>query len=347
MDDKTIGPALPPHLAAKRQARRQQQGTNGPSSPSDAVADAIIGPVRPPKLAPEPAVGPSSSSHVGKDDHDDVPIGPQRPPKRASTAELSAPQPVIGPARPAAKPVLTPASHVSRPTHANSDSDSDSDDDLVGPRPPSPSQLARMRDPEYLAQLQREEALTRIAQAEEARAESERQAAELAAAGPQRGEWMLVPPSAKGPVGLPVDGSRMKSRTFNSRQADLELDRGWTETPAEKADRLAKGETIAKPNKRKHDEPKPMSQRDRQLADAVQQYNAANRGESLTESYTRDDSGAKKRRKEAADDPRARGFDRDRDVLGTKTISAKDRAKMVQEAKTLDSKFSHGSSAYL
>ncbi|KAI9178913.1 hypothetical protein H9P43_005575 [Blastocladiella emersonii ATCC 22665] len=332
----SIGPELPPHLRKKREeAKRREVAAPPPPAAEEEVA---VGPALPPHLRrrkPEPA--------AGEDDDEVGPalpptVGPMRPPvagpSRPPTVGPSRPSPTVGPARP-------PSSSIpSRPPPAD---DSDSDDDLVGPLPPSTAVLAQLRDPEYLRALQQQEAEERIAQAEKARADAEAEERERAARGPQRGEWMIVPPTAK-PIGLPGPGPA-RSRQFATREANHEIDRAWVETPQQRAERLAK---IAAAEARKaRDEPKPMSERDRQLAAAVADFNAAHRPASLLEAYDAGLDNAKRRRTDASDDPTKRGFDRDRDVLSRAPIDGRARAKMVAEAKTMDSRFSHGSSAFL
>ncbi|KAJ3352609.1 hypothetical protein GGF32_003642 [Allomyces javanicus] len=217
-----IGPDLPPHLAARRRQRQQhhqpqqQQSQDQPSSagPASANADADADRAPGPASAPAPASASTTSESAA------APIGPSLPPHllaarnrkraRAETEESDDSQPRPGPAPPArVSPVAGPAPWPIV--------ESDDDDDVVGPRPPSPTLLALQQDPAFLAAMQQREAADRLAAAERDRAQAAADAAAAASAEPQRGEWMLVPPTALAP-GLAANP--MRSRTFAKREAD-------------------------------------------------------------------------------------------------------------------------------
>ncbi|KAI9222249.1 hypothetical protein BC828DRAFT_378868 [Blastocladiella britannica] len=262
-----IGPQKPPSIGPAR-----PPSNTGPLKP-------VIGPLKPSAIGPERpgaigserphAIGPERSLSIGAE-RPPVVSGPQRPP-------------ILGPQRPQLGPQRPPSAQgPPAGPYPNSESSSSSDDDMVGPRPPSPRTLARLADPNYAQR----EAETAFAAREQARADADRVAAELAARGPQRGEWMLVPPTAdSAPVGLPMGVGK---RAFSARDSTpKEIDKTWTETPAERAVRIereaameALGEQAAgvPPRKKKsskqraEDERASMSDRDRAVAAAVQEY---------------------------------------------------------------------------
>ncbi|KAJ3367944.1 hypothetical protein GGF31_007004 [Allomyces arbusculus] len=365
-----IGPDLPPHLAARRRQRQQQQQQQPQDQRSSAErtnADASRAPG--PAPAPAPASDASESAAAS--------IGPALPPhllaarnRKRARAETEgsddsksgpAPAPALAPARARVSPAVGPArpppphgpSSSSRPSAASEDDDDD-DDDVVGPRPPSPTLLALQQDPAYLAALQQREAADRLAAAERDRAQAAADAAAAASAEPQRGEWMLVPPTALAP-GLAANP--MRSRTFAKREADYNVDKRWTESPAERAERLRReaedarlGRTSGKDKgKGKAGREKvEMSARDRELAAAVAGYNAATRPKTLLAEYESGSASETKKRRVAADhDGERRPFDRERDVLGHRPVDAGKRQEMVENAKDLGSKFAHGSRAFL
>ena len=219
-----IGPSLPPHLA--HLSARDSPAEAGPSTRSTT-----------------PPIDPES------EDEDDY--GPALPPHLAAKRAL-------GPTLPSAAPPSASAPAPSRPQPAAQTSrqpyeDDDESDDDIGPKPPGEDEVG----PEKSAV---EEFLER----EKRRAEQleEKEKPKVL----KREEWMLVPPEAgvlshgssllqmitsqKSELMVPVDPLRKRPSTFNRTNVEAEVDNTvWTETPAEKHQRLADEAAGIKRNK--------------------------------------------------------------------------------------------------
>lgn len=261
-----IGPQLPPHLAGNRAATPSDDEDDGfgPALPPDLAAkrnaQRDIGPQRPP------------TTHEDDDEDDIGPrvagpsVGPSRPPVGPS-------RPAVGPSRPPVGPSPPPTSSSSRYAPARPPApDSDSDDDFVGPRPD-----AAPTGP----QLSAAEAF----RAREARWAQERaEAAAAAARGPtKREDWMLVPPTS-GSLSH-IDPLKRPTSFQKSSRAAVTADeqKGWTESPADKARRLADEVAGVKraPERGSVDdelERKRRRMRDEEIRDTVDKHNVGRCG---------------------------------------------------------------------
>ncbi|RIA85275.1 hypothetical protein C1645_741698 [Glomus cerebriforme] len=157
----------------------------------------------------------------------------------------------------------------------------------------------------------------------------------------QRGEWMLVPPETKflGETPTNMRSRQFKKRAQDSRDSDNSL---WTETPAEREERLKK--QMSSNQKRKHikdedDEPTKYSRIDLETAEKVKEYNEFYRSKSLLETHS---ESYVKSRKWQDEDASKRPFDREKDVLGTRRMDSRKRKEFLDNAKGLSSKFGHG-----
>ncbi|KAF1797733.1 hypothetical protein V8B55DRAFT_1557293 [Mucor lusitanicus] len=221
------------------------------------------------------------------------------------------------------------------PTGPMPTSSTDQDDFIVGPA------LPKNYNPE-------EEAKYSAIQAIEERARLAREAMEQKEAGKnkvERPEWMLVPPE----VDYLKKAGSGKSRQFtNKTMAPEDLDSsGWTETPAEKQRRLEEQRL----GKRKADAdqdnagPSPL---DIERHRNVQQYNMQTRPLTLLEMHQQK---KKKDRKTngltAEEDVTKRAFDREKDLVGHKRISKKDKDEFLRKSTELGSKFGYGKSSFL
>ncbi|CAB4378167.1 unnamed protein product [Rhizophagus irregularis] len=157
----------------------------------------------------------------------------------------------------------------------------------------------------------------------------------------QRGEWMLVPPETKflGETPTNMRSRQFKKKTQDPSNSDNSL---WTETPAEREERLKKQATSNQ--KRKHakdedDEPIKYTRIDLETAEKVKEYNELYRPKSLLETHSEN---YVKSRKWQDDDASKRSFDREKDVLGTRRMDSRKRKEFLDNAKGLGSKFGHG-----
>ncbi|KAK4151078.1 hypothetical protein C8A00DRAFT_45646 [Chaetomidium leptoderma] len=263
----SIGPQLPPHLQKRKRTedeaelgspppKTSRRGNDdeialddgsdddyGPSAPAPANGygtdmrpsrpGPAIGPSRPPTVATRiaaapsdqkrsigpslpPSAAPANSEEISlSDESDDDTTGPAPPLPKAGPAPP--PKRVLGPAPPPADLSKRP------PTNPDSDDDSD-DDDGWGPALPGSSAASRAT----------------AAAAARARLSS---TAETEPGVPKRDDWMIAPPTSSGY--RETDPTKLKSRKFASgpRAATEGKPTGvssiWTETPEEKARRLA------------------------------------------------------------------------------------------------------------
>ncbi|KAK4245049.1 hypothetical protein C7999DRAFT_43363 [Corynascus novoguineensis] len=269
----SIGPQLPPHLQkrkrspddetdssspppkASRQSNEDEIALDddsddgfGPSAPnplgnSDSEKSVsrprpAIGPSLPPSAAnnstPVPqdenrSIGPSLSFTAAPPDNDEIPLdsdsddntgGPAPAPAKAGPAPP--PKRILGPAPP-------PADLSERPT-TDPDADSSEDDDW-GPALPGASSAVSGRAPGTSFGPTRPSTV------------SDREPS--AAAAPKRDDWMLAPPTSSGPRA--PDPTKLRARKFASGPRAATGTDGkpagvssiWTETPEEKARRLA------------------------------------------------------------------------------------------------------------
>ncbi|GAA6003844.1 hypothetical protein JCM10207_006432 [Rhodosporidiobolus poonsookiae] len=337
-----IGPQLPPHLAALERSASGDAGPSpagpalpaGPSLPTaDDDSDDDYGPALPPDLAetrdkgpvagptlPPPVAGPSKPS-----------IGPALPPhlanRRAASPPSTSSSSSIGPALP--------------PGYSRRAADDSDDDDAFGPMP-LPAGVS-FDDNDGARQFkEREERL-----AEKERKEKEGKGK------PQREEWMLVPPKEMDLLSS-MDTTKLKSRGFATGKAAASAGKKegpsnlWTETPAERQQRLAdemmgkKRKAENAPAEEETDDERRKRIRDRQLKDEVERHNRSSRGESLYDAHARS---SKAKAKEGGDDDRAPTaiWDRDRDMsLGGRLMSDDQRGNAVRNAKGLGGRFGSG-----
>ncbi|KAF9992442.1 hypothetical protein BGZ80_003648 [Entomortierella chlamydospora] len=127
----------------------------------------------------------------------------------------------------------------------------------------------------------------------------------------------------------------------------------WTETPADREKRLrgepkdADDEDPRRHKKSKRrgsddDEFTQKSQADIEREEQIRKYNAEKRSESLFEAHATKYVKSKAWQQNAEDNPSARPFDREKDVLGGRRIDHRQRDELVKQAMDLGSKFSRG-----
>ncbi|KAI0849574.1 hypothetical protein F5Y00DRAFT_53953 [Daldinia vernicosa] len=386
----SVGPQLPPHLskrkrtpedesadspAAKLQATEQAQTNQdeidldsndddddgyGPPTPQPA-AKASIGPTLPPPNTDEIKLDDSDNDDIGPSappppTNTRPSIGPTLPPKNQDEIQLDDENsssddeagPAPPPAPPSAKrvhgPAPPPAPLSERPTtSANSDSDDDDDDDYGPALPTSISHIQRQT---------------------QARAAEEAARAAEAAAGPQRDDWMLAPPTASGyraPDPTKLKNRRFASgpRTASSAAPGNEISSIWTETPEQKRKRLENavlGRTDDAATQTRTTSSgrgagagsstaaadAPLSKEAQEQQDRVRSYTEATRGRSLYEEHQASRQGRKLQTEEEEDDPSKRAFDREKDMKLGGRIGTAQRRELLNRAADFGGRFAKG-----
>ncbi|KAK1829487.1 GPALPP motifs-containing protein 1 [Podospora conica] len=387
----SIGPQLPPHLQkrkrtpeddanhtapptkATRRANNDEialdsdssdDDSYGPRAPGPARSKPTIGPSLPPSAAARPSqpIGPSrpppSNNNdeiaLSSDDDDTGPrpprtmgpslprtIGPSPPPTIGPSAPppAAAPRRILGPAPP-------PASLSERPTHPPSDSDSDSDSsDGYGPALPTsaPSTSHTAAPP------------------------TRRPPSPPSA--PKRDDWMLAPPTAPSSRTAP-DPTKLKSRKFASSSKPPPSSNGpggissiWTETPEEKARRLANAVLGREdPSTSANAAVSGVAaggmvafRRTAADEEKIRAYAEQTRGRSLVEEFRelKEGKGAKgeegggkdkgKKGEDDDDDPSKRAFDWEKDMKVGGQISNSQRQQLLNRAANFGGRFQKGS----
>ncbi|CAH1760260.1 2145_t:CDS:2 [Entrophospora sp. SA101] len=135
----------------------------------------------------------------------------------------------------------------------------------------------------------------------------------------ERGEWMLVPPSSNF-LGDPSS-------------ADNSL---WTETPAERKERLQKevitGQKRKRASDKDEDEEMKYTEIDLKRAELVKEYNEHHRPKSLLEQHQEN---YKKSKKWEKDDVSRRPFDREKDLMSRRPMDSRKRNELLGSATNL------------
>ncbi|KAF8139814.1 hypothetical protein EV363DRAFT_1152070 [Boletus edulis] len=268
-------------------------------------------PALPPELvAARKAAGPSSKPTPGPSSR----RSPSPPPRR-----------VIGPAFPSVRPTHD----VNRAPHSDSDTE-------VGPQPlPSHVRPTSAEKSGVEAFLERE--ARRRKHVEEAQ-----QPKKLV-----REEWMLVPPKA-GDLLASLDPTKLKARQFgkgtaHARDMDSSL---WTETPAERQQRLA-DEVSGRKRRAANAEPvedeegsTKRRRRDAEIRKGVEAHTRHVRGAALVDVHMEREAQEKD-----GDQPPSAIWDHSRDMsLGGRLMDDKQRQKLLRDAKGLGDRFGTGKS---
>ncbi|KAJ3073451.1 hypothetical protein HDU98_001501 [Podochytrium sp. JEL0797] len=299
-----IGPQLPPGFPQPTQ-NSNDDDNEGPSLPP---------PPAPSQPDPTPSIGPALPPGFIKQ----APlVGPALPESSSHAA----------PAVPRKRRVMGPAAP---PPSASYRRGYEDDDEDVGPQP-IPQEYS-----EYMNRLEMEKTRQEI----ESRASGvSASISEAEAEAPKRGAWMTVPPEAKKLNA--ILGTEMKARQFSRSAKEDKIDQsGWTKLPGEK--QQDESESAGKGTKRKaapmeYDVP-PPSQHDIESQRAVEEYNRANRPQSLMEMHTKEFAQSAQF---VENDASLRRFDRDRDLSSRRT-DGKARQNLIDGATKLDDRFSRG-----
>ncbi|KAF5376871.1 hypothetical protein D9615_007260 [Tricholomella constricta] len=320
-----IGPELPPHLL------RREEGEDN----KEAVS---VGPQIPPGRL-------NQQNADDDDDEDEDDYVPELPPDLAATrsAGLSHPEAggsnssehkrVVGPSMPSYPPTYDPKYH--------SVYDDDSDDDDFGPKP-LPAGVKHAETDAVKEFMDREERRRKIAE----------EAAKPKAL--KRDEWMLVPPSSSDLLGN-LDPTKLKARQFSrstappAKKTDNSL---WTETPAERQQRLA-DEVSGKKRRAVEtsadddvsDEKKRRRMDEELIRKGVDEYTASTaflqkrRGPALVSQHEASGKAVTPKEKEGGI------WDHSRDMgLGGRLMDDSKRTKLIREAQGLGDRFGTGKS---
>ncbi|KAG9014751.1 hypothetical protein FRB94_010598 [Tulasnella sp. JGI-2019a] len=271
------------------------------------------------------SIGPAIPAHLLKgkqpevdDESSDDDYGPALPPDLASTSNTT--KRVIGPSFPTGRPTVNP---------------DDSDDDY-GPKPLPPGHN------------QEEDGVSNFLEREERRQKAIEEDSKPKAL--KRDEWMLKPPEASN-IFSSLDTTKLKARQFSRKTEDKITDQTlWTETPAERQQRLAdevtgkrkRVEAAAGGNATVEEslEDRKRRRRDQEIQDQVQEYTKKNRGQTLLDMHSKAAPS-----KDSKDSAPAAIWDRDRDMSFTgRLMDEKSRSKLVKDAKDLGSRFGRGTS---
>ncbi|KAF8972499.1 hypothetical protein BDZ97DRAFT_1781324 [Flammula alnicola] len=349
-----IGPQIPPHLLNQSHQEDNNDDDDGPQ-PS-----ANIGPQIPAHLLSAKSTEPKIQV-FDDDDDDEGPrppagpsIGPSIPPQflNASTKRVPEPRPVAGPSMPPPKvststaqsqgkrtlgPSLPGYAPTYDPTSGHVDED-DSDDDDIGPKP-LPAGMQHEQTDAVKEFIEREEKRRKLAE----------EAAKPKA--PKRDEWMLVPPTTSGLLGN-LDPTKLKARQFSrgtpsavNSKKDTSL---WTETPAERQQRLA--DEVSGKKRRVTDAPvdedadekarkKRRKEEEETIRKGVEEHTRKRRGAALVDQHATVP-------KKAPGESEVPGiWDHSRDMgLGGRLMDDDKRNKMLKEAKGLGDRFGSGKS---
>ncbi|KAF9649083.1 hypothetical protein BDM02DRAFT_3114437 [Thelephora ganbajun] len=276
-----------------------------------------------PSVGPQFPTGYTTKGPVEEEEEDDY--VPELPPDLAAQRTVQKAR-VLGPSLPS----------------ATQNSYDDSDDEDVGPMPL----------PAHLSSRQQEKsAVEEFLEREKRRQQAMEDAAKPKAL--KRDEWMLVPPSKSDLLGS-IDPTRLtKGRKFaptnnpNAGSIDTTL---WTETPAERQQRLA-DELSGKKRRKENSEVPDDGGRDalearkrRKTEDEIQkvvaEHNRKNRPESLLQMHAKTQETSQPKSKE--DEPI---WDHSRDMaLSGRLLDEKSRGKIIADSAGLSDRF--GSSKF-
>jgi len=328
--DDGFGPSATPASTRKPPAAGVSRPSIGPTLPPT-FARPQASPQHPSRPAPQigPALPPpaANTDEIRLDaDSDSDDTGPAPPPR----AEPS-PRPTLAPTvKRILGPAPPPADLSQRPT-TDPDPDSDSDD---GWGPALPSATASRSSASGLQAAPRP--------------------AEPAA--PKRDDWMVVPPTSSGY--REVDPTKLKSRKFAGGRSAAEKPSGvssiWTETPEEKARRLANAvlgrEDPSTQTTQASGTAARSSASRRADEDKIRAFTEQTRGRSLVEEHQATRQAGKvsqaaggKKEVEEEDDPSKRAFDWEKDMKVGGQITNTQRQQMVNRAANFGGRFQKGS----
>ncbi|KAF3927454.1 hypothetical protein ABW21_db0208288 [Orbilia brochopaga] len=299
-----IGPALPPHLAAKR--KRQQEEA------ARAAAATAAASVEPEGKATSRAESATAAATSPKKDVDENPEKRRR---------------VVGPSLPAPIDQM-PSRGPDEDIDTRSHDEDESSDDEIGPSLPTTGASA----------IEEEVAAQRRLQAHTRQKDDKLKRDEWMIVPPKQEDWSVNVDPTK--IRSRKFQTGKGARAPSAKGGDNSL---WTETVADKAKRVADEVMgVRKPISQTGVDEDPLEKAARREAEDTQrridEYNAKHRGKSLMDEHM----GSKDRKEE--DDPSKRAFDREKDIVGaSKRIGLQQKKQLLTRAADFGSRFSKGS----
>ncbi|KAF5385557.1 hypothetical protein D9757_006741 [Collybiopsis confluens] len=295
-----------------------------------------IGPELPPHLRHLSQRAPSDEEEESDDDY-----APTLPPDMVKPASSKAEPSLSVPARPSSR--VNTVQYLAE----------DSDDEDIGPKPSASAPAAADPVAEFIAREERRK--------ERLKAEEEEKKK-----GPKREEWMLVPPSSGDLLGT-LDPSKLnKPRQFarttpvshasssNDGSGRNSVPSLWTETPAERQQRLA-DEVMGRKrpaNRVGTAEEESLENKRRRLAEedvrrGVEDHTRRVRGAALVDAHIEKEK--TKRAKGGEEEEKDLGiWDHGRDMaLSGRLMDDSQRNKLIRDAKSLGDRFGSGKSGFL
>ncbi|KAI6096582.1 hypothetical protein EDD16DRAFT_644967 [Pisolithus croceorrhizus] len=322
---ESIGPHVPHHLLPTVPA----------NTDDDADEDDYM-PALPPNFATVQAKSPSTkapaASYFASVSSAGESASNSRSPSGVPAPSTAVARRVYGPALPTVGPSgTTPPPGPSYSDYSDADSDSE-----VGPQLPARSNAPNEGMSAVDEFIEREE--RRRKNVEEAKKPKKL----------QREEWMLVPPKS-GDLLASLDPTKLKARQFGrssgpGRDADSSL---WTETPAERLQRLS-DEVSGRKRKAVNAEPeedpedaKKKKKRDEVIRRGVDEHTRKIRGAALVDTHIEREA----QKKADVDEEPAAIWDHSRDMsIGGRLMDEKQRKQMLREARGLGDRFGTGKS---
>ncbi|KAI9618329.1 hypothetical protein KEM48_006782 [Puccinia striiformis f. sp. tritici PST-130] len=304
-----------------------------------------------------PIAGPSYPPHSRDKSSAPVPSGPKLNPPHQEDPDSDSEDdfmpslpPDFQPSKPKAAigPTLPPGFVISDNKNNEESDEDDNNDGLTGPAP-LPAHLASkfaLENEGVLALKDREERQKELDRIE--------QQSKLL----KREEWMLLPPKELG-LQATMDPTQIKARGFkqtskpHSSSTDRQNNTGslWTETPAERTQRLA-DEAIGKREETTKDdgddlEVSKRKKRDKLMRQQVEEHNKSLRNASLLDLHKTaavNISNSKTKAEKEAEKKQAVVWDHDAMMgVNTKLLSKNQKADMIKDAKGFGGRFGGGS----
>jgi len=318
----SIGPSLPPEIAARLKKRAQEE-TNQ-SGPSENETNQLG-----PSIPDEGSIGPALPPGFKKSDNSEV-YGPPMPKYRKPTAS-------IGPLMPASLskddgvygPEIPGKTFQEPKIHSRKRKISEEDDFMIGPALPTAiDKINNSSNFDAVVEIEKRSQKMRdkLDGKEEVKLERE--------------EWMLELPSAKEKFGMGPRQFRRKEKVIGDRSV-------WTDTPQDKARKEKEKESK---EMLEFERQQKFIEKDREIEEKLKKMNGeSSRNESLMDMHDKKrkkkekkDKKKKKKNKKKDKDER-RPFDRDLD-LGVNKFDNAAKKRMLKQAAELGSRFQHSTS---
>ncbi|TDL22310.1 hypothetical protein BD410DRAFT_898265 [Rickenella mellea] len=327
----SIGPELPPHLL--KQTSEADVEEDDPQS--------SIGPALPPHLSNLPLV--TDQADEDEEEDEDAYV-PELPP--GLSVSRTAPQPPSTASPPL--PASTSSKRILGPSLPTQNRYGDDEDDDYGPMPMPEGHRQDAGD-----------GVREFMEKEEKRRKEVEEAAKPKAL--KRDEWMLVPPSSSDILGKLADPTKLKARQFSrsaapaSRNAPNNL---WTETPAERQQRIA-DEVAGKKRRAANADADAVEEdgqdsgegvrkrrRDEEIRRVVEDHTKSSRSKTLLDMHSSASSSSSNKPGGSNDDDKAKVsaiWDHSRDMsMGGRLMDDKQRSKLINDAKALGERFGSG-----